>query len=158
MSMTKRSSDQIAKRLAAIAPEIKARVAPALVKGAEEVAGKARQLAEASRDTGDLIESIQVTPPGGTTPPYAEGGATATAHELQALVTVGDKDNRHSHLVEFGTVERHHKDGHPTGTMPARPFMLPAWRLAKARVERRVQTAIRRGIKDALANGGPDAA
>lgn len=158
MSITRQTSEAIAKRLAAIAPEIKAKVAPAVLKGAEDVADRARQLAEASRRTGDTLESITVTGPGQTTPPYAQGGQTAQAGELQALVTVGNADVRTAHLIEFGTVERQHKDGHSTGKVEAKPFMLPAWRLARARVERRIQGAIRRGIKDALANGGTDAA
>ena len=51
-SITKQSSDALAKRLAAIPQEIIARVQPAIVKGAQEVAEDARTLAEASRDTG----------------------------------------------------------------------------------------------------------
>lgn len=156
MSVTRQSSDALAKRLAAIAPEIKARVLSALVKSAEEVADKARALAEASRRTGDTIESIAVTGPGQTTPGYAQGGQSVQAGELQALVTVGNPDVRTAHLVEFGTGERQHADGASTGTMPAKPFLLPAWRLSKARVQRRIQTAISRGVKDAIAagNGG----
>lgn len=154
MGITKQSSDALAKRLAAIAPEIKAKVAPAVLKGAEEVADKARALAEASRLTGETIESIEVTGPGQTTPPYAQGGATAQAHELQALVTVGNNDVRTAHLIEFGTAERQHKDGTPTGKVEAQPFMLPAWRLAKTRVERRINRAIGAGIKAAVNGGG----
>lgn len=72
MSITRQSSDRLAKRLAAVAPEIKAKLVPALIKSAEEVADKARALAEASRRTGETIESITVTAPGGTSPAYAE--------------------------------------------------------------------------------------
>lgn len=157
MSATKKSSDALAKQLEAILPEIKARLVPALVKSAEEVAGRAKTLAEASRRTGSLIESIAVTGPGETTPPYAEGGQSATLGELQAVVTAGDTDNRHGHLVEFGTEARAKKSGASTGKMPAKPFMLPAWRLSKARTERRISRAINAGIKDAANNGGSDA-
>lgn len=153
MSVTKQSSDALAKRLAAIPEEIKQKLVPALVKSAEEVAGRAETLAEASRRSGGLIESIAVTKPGETTPPYGQGGASAQAGELQALVTVGDTDNRHGHLVEFGTQERHHKDGSSTGKMPAQPFLLPAWRLSKARIQRRINRAINAGIKEAIGNG-----
>ena len=76
---------------------------------------------------------------------------------MQALVTVGNADVRTAHLIEFGTAERQHKDGTPTGKVEPRPFLLPAWRLAKTRVERRIQTAIRRGIKASL-KVGTDAA
>lgn len=153
MSITRKSSEALAKRLAAIAPEIKAKLVPALVKSAEEVADKARALAEASRRTGETIESITVTPPGGTTPAYAQGGQSARAHELQALVTVGSPEVRTAHLIELGTGERHHKDGTPTGKVEAQPFMLPSWRLSKARVERRINRAINAGVKAAVAGG-----
>lgn len=33
----------------------------------------------------------------------------------------------HAHLVEFGTGPRFHKDGSPTGQMPALPFLRPAY-------------------------------
>lgn len=33
----------------------------------------------------------------------------------------------HAHLVEFGTGPRFHKDGTPTGQMPALPFLRPAY-------------------------------
>ncbi|MDK3017623.1 HK97-gp10 family putative phage morphogenesis protein [Pseudodonghicola flavimaris] len=37
-------------------------------------------------------------------------------------------DAPHAHLYEFGTGERvHKKNGKSVGTMPARPFMRPAW-------------------------------
>lgn len=158
MSITKQSSDALAARLAAIAPQIRAKLVPALVKSAEEVAGRAEALAEASRRSGSLIDSIAVTKPGETTPAYAEGGASVQAGELQALVTVGNTDARHGHLVEFGTEPRQHKDGSSTGKMPAQPFLLPAWRLSKTRVERRIARAITAGIKAAAAgNGGGDA-
>lgn len=156
MSVTRQSSDALAKRIAAVAPEIRDKLVPALIQSAEEVARKARALAEASRRTGDLIESITATPPGQTTPAYAQGGASITTHGLQAVVTAGDQDNRHGHLVEFGTEARHHAHGTSTGTMPAQPFLLPSWRLSKTRVERRLQRAVNAGVKAAVAagNGG----
>jgi hypothetical protein len=70
------------------------------------------------------------------------------------VVTVGSTDVRTAHLVEFGTKERGHKDGTPTGQVTAQPFILPAWRLVRARVERRLQRSVRAGIRAALAVQG----
>lgn len=39
-----------------------------------------------------------------------------------------------AHLVEFGTRERFKKSGQPTGTMPAQPFLRPAWDSSKGAV------------------------
>lgn len=149
MSITRLSSDALAKRLAALPTELVAKIQPAIVKSVNEVAADARTLAEASRNTGSLVESIEATGPNQTTPAYATEGGKRTAHPLQGFVTAGSPDARHGHLVEFGTEERHHKDGTSTGIMPAKPFLLPAWRLNRARVERRLNTAIRKAIREA---------
>lgn len=150
MSITKQSSDALARRLAALPAEIKAKVQPALVRSVNEVAADARTLAEASRRSGSLVESIEATGPGQTTPAFATEGGQRTAHDLQAFVTAGSPEVRHGHLVEFGTAERQHKDGTSTGKMPAKPFLLPAWRLNQARVQRRINRAINAGIKEAV--------
>lgn len=139
MSRNKTLTEQSAaleKRLAAIPQEILEALRPALIKSGEEVAGNMRALAEASRDTGALIDSITVTGPGETTPAYAEGGGKRTAGPNQVLVTVGNEDVRHGHLIEFGTIKTE-----------AQPFMLPGFRLAKARVERRIKRAITNALK-----------
>ena len=147
MSVTRQSSEALSKRLASAPQALIDALRPALIRSADEVAGKARQLAEVSVDTGGTRDSITATPPGSTTPPYAQGGATVTTHDLQAVVTAGDPDNRVAHLVEFGTDDRHHKDGKSVGAMPPTPFMLPAWRLSRKRVEGRLKRAVRAAVK-----------
>lgn len=149
MSITRQSSEALAKRLAALPRAIVAKVQPAIANSVTEVAADARTLAQASRRSGDLLESIEATGPNQTTPAYASEGGQRTAHELQGFVTAGDTDAHHGHLVEFGTQERHQKDGTSTGKMPALPFLLPAWRLNRARVQRRINTAINRAIREA---------
>lgn len=135
MSITK-DSKKLEARLKAIPKEVLEGVRPALIKSAEEVAGNMRTLAPVNE--GDLKESITVTAPGDMTPAYAEGGGKRTAGPQQALVTAGNENVRHGHLLEFGTVK-----------MEAQPFMLPGWRLAKARVTRRISRAIGQAIKKA---------
>lgn len=123
---------------------------PALIKSGEEIAADMRQLAESSRRSGDLIESIYVTGPGETTPAHSADGGQRTAGEYEVIVTAGDSDTRHSHLVEGGTAERQHADGTPTGTMPAKPFFNPAYRLNRDRIRRRLRRIINRAIRDAI--------
>lgn len=144
-------SEELARKLAGIPAEVLQALRPALTKSVHEIAADARALAESSRRTGALAESIEATAPGETTPPFASGGGRLTAGPNQAFVTAGDTDARHGHLVEFGTEERHHQDGTSTGTMPAEPFLLPAWRLNKARADRRLKKAISDGTKKAVA-------
>ncbi len=124
------------KRLEAIPAEILEALRPVLMQSGEEIATGMKALAESSRDTGALIDSIAVTGPGETTPAYAEGGGRRTAGPNQVLVTVGNPDVRYGHLVEFGSVKAE-----------AQPFMLPAFRLAKPRVTRRITRAIGKAIR-----------
>ncbi|WP_127559065.1 HK97-gp10 family putative phage morphogenesis protein [Nioella ostreopsis] len=129
-------SEKLDLRLSAIPAEVLAELRPALVKGANEVADNMRALVPVKE--GKLHDSIEVTGPGETTPPYAAGGGSVTAKPNQALVTVGNEDVRTGHLQEFGTV--HHD---------AQPFMRPGFRIAKPRVFRRIQRAISKAIKNA---------
>lgn len=144
-------SEALARRLAAIPDDILDALRPALTRSVAEIAADARALAEASRRSGALVESIAETAPGETTPAFASDGGQRTAGPTEAFVTAGSPEARHGHLVEFGTGERQHKDGTSTGTMPAAPFLLPAWRLNRARVERRIKRAISQGARKAVA-------
>ncbi|WP_439559900.1 HK97 gp10 family phage protein [Roseinatronobacter sp.] len=144
-------SEALAKRLAGIPDEMLIALRPALTRSVADIAADARALAEGSRRSGALVESIAETAPGETTPAFASGGGTRTAGPNEAFVTAGSPEARHGHLVEFGTGERFHTDGTPTGTMPAAPFLLPAWRLNRARVERRIKRAISAAAKKAVA-------
>ena len=143
-------ADEISRKLERAKHEASEKLRLALIKSGEEVAADMRQLAEASRRSGDLIESIHVTGPGETTPAHSADGGQRTAGEYEVLVTSGDSDTRHSHLVEGGTGERQHKDGTPTGTMPAKPFFNPAYRLNRDRIRRRLRRIINKAIKDAI--------
>ena len=127
-------SRRLAARLDALPQEIIEALRPALVRSADEVAANMTGLAP--RDEGDLIASIAVTPPGGTTPPYAAGGGSRTAGPNEAFVTVGNTDVRYAHIIEFGRVGA-----------AAQPFMRPGWRLARARIERRLKRAISAVVK-----------
>jgi len=139
-SLTGQSRD-LEKRLSAIPAAILEALRPALMRSGAEVAGTMRALAEASRDTGALIDSIAVTGPGETTPPYAAGGGKRTANANQVLVTVGNEGMRHGHFVEFGTSK-----------VEAQPFMRPAIRINKPRFDRRNARTITTAIKAAAKN------
>ena len=133
-----KGSAELEKRLLAIPREVLAELRPALVKGAQDIANAMEALAP--EDTGDLVHTITVPGPGGTTPAYASGGGSVYIADNVAAVTVGSPDMRHGHLQEFGTVNHE-----------AQPFMRPAFRLKKTKVLRRIQSAITKAIKN---NGG----
>ncbi|TPW26389.1 HK97-gp10 family putative phage morphogenesis protein [Pararhizobium mangrovi] len=114
-------------------------VKPALEKSGEEMANAMRFAAMPSRATGKLIESIAVTLPGETTPPYSQPGGSRVAGPFEAIVTAGNKDVRYAHLVEYGTSKAE-----------AQPYFWPVYRLLKARATRRITRAINKSIKEAF--------
>lgn len=131
-------SDQLArlsKRLEAVPKAVREAVKPALQKSGDELAAMMKQLAP--KDTGALAESIAVTLPGESTPPYSQPGGSKVAADNQVLVTAGNSKVRYPHLVEYGTAHAH-----------AQPYFWPAFRLSKARIERRIKRAISKSVKD----------
>jgi HK97 gp10 family phage protein len=115
-------------------------IRPALMQSGEELAGAMRRLAEASRDSGDLIESITVTGPGEQTPPYSQPGGSRVAGEAEVLVAVGNSDVRYPHLVEYGTADTE-----------AQPFFWPAYRLLRKRLQGRIKRAAAKAVREELA-------
>lgn len=120
-------------RIERIPSVIREELKPTLEESAGELSGMVAHLAEPSRDTGELSDSIAVTPPGGTTPAYSQPGGSRTAHDLEMIVTVGNSDVRYPHLVEYGTAEA-----------SAQPFFWPAVRVLRKRINGRTNRAIRK--------------
>lgn len=130
------SLESLKKRLEAIPKNVREAVKPALQKSGEELAGAMKTLAEPSRDTGKLIDSIQMTIGGQFTPAYSQPGGSTLVPENAVAITVGDEQVRYAHLVEYGTAKAH-----------AQPYFWPAYRLYKARIKRRITTAINKAVK-----------
>jgi HK97 gp10 family phage protein len=122
------------RRLEAIPQQVRTAVVPALVLSATEIADGMKALAP--RDTGALVESITVTPPGGTTPAYSQPGGSRQVLGNQVAITAGNSAVRYAHLVEYGTESAH-----------AQPFFWPAYRLYRARATRRIKRAISKAVK-----------
>lgn len=131
-----KQTDRLKKRLAAIPKAVKLAVQPALIQSGNELASRMKALAPV--DTGDLRDSIAVTLPGQSTPPYSQPGGSRTAGETEVLVTVGNDDVRYPHLVEYGTAEA-----------SAQPFFWPAFRLTRKRITNRIKRAVSKAVKEA---------
>lgn len=139
--MANKSGNGLAETMAAfdrIARAPREAVLPALIKSGNELAAAQKVLAETSRDTGALIDSIEVTAPGQHTPPFSQPGGSRVAGETEVLVTVGDEDVRYAHLVEYGTANA-----------DAQPFFWPALRLLRKRLQNRIKRAAKKAVKDA---------
>ncbi|WP_026479339.1 HK97-gp10 family putative phage morphogenesis protein [Ahrensia sp. 13_GOM-1096m] len=125
------------KRMKAVPKAVRENVKPALNKSGQELVATMRTLAEASRDSGDLIDSILMTEGGQKTPPYSQPGGSTIVPEHAVAVTVGNSDVRYPHLVEYGSKNA-----------PAQPFFWPAVRTTKKRITGRIKRSISKAVKD----------
>ena len=105
-----------------------------LIKCAEQTAAAMRQLAP--EDEGDLKESITVTLPGQSTPPYSQPGGNRVAAENEVIITAGSEDVRYPHMIEHGTSK-----------MDAQPYFWPAYRLFRDKIKRQTAAAFGRTAK-----------
>jgi len=141
------------RRLKAIPQAAKDAVQPALLKAGTQLADDMRHLAERSRDSGALIESITVTPAGHTTPAHSQPGGTQVVPENAVVVTAGNNAVRYAHLVEFGTAAHMNRGLFP-GTRnpgaPAQPFFWPAVRLTRKKVTSAIKRAVAKAVRKAI--------
>ena len=124
------------RRMAAIPKAARTAVGPALVRSGDEIAGLMKMLAPV--DEGHLRDSITVTGPGQTTPPYSQPGGSMVVPENAAAITVGNTDVRYAHLQEYGTTFH-----------PAHPFFWPGFRLGRKRALDRIKRAVGKAIREA---------
>ena len=110
-------------------------IVPAILKSAEELAAAQRALAPV--DTGALRDSITVTAPGQSTPPYSMEGGLRMANPTEAIVTAGNSKVRYAHLVEYGTKNSE-----------AHSFFWSAYRLLRARLKNRVNRTAKKAVND----------
>jgi HK97 gp10 family phage protein len=139
--MANKSDNGLAETLAAIdriARAPREALVAALAKEANKFADTAEGFAQSSRDSGALIDSISVTLPGRSTPPYPQPGGSRIAGETEVIVTAGDSDVRYAHLVEYGTSDTE-----------AQPFFWPAYRLLKTGMKANINRAVKKAVKDA---------
>ncbi len=147
--------DKLNRKLKAIPKNAKTEARKSVVQGAREVANLQQNLVP--YDEGELDDSIVVTEPGGTTPPYSQPGGSLVAGPEQAIITAGNTKVRYPHLVEYG-VKEHRAGGMFEGAtipaIPAQPYFWPAWRALRRRVKSRVTRNINKSIKAAAQAGG----
>lgn len=127
--------DRLRKRLDAIPKTVREAVAPALNRSGDELAGRMKQIVPV--ESGDLRQSIEVTPGGSSTPPYSQPGGSMIVPENAVAVTVGNSKVRYGHLVEYGTLHAH-----------AQPFFWVSVRLLRKRITNRVKRSISKAVKD----------
>lgn len=129
---------RIQQRLNAIPKRVKEAAAAAALPVAEAIASDMRHFALSSKDSGALIESIEVTPAGQSTPAYSQPGGSTIVPEGAAMITAGNTDVRYPHLIEYG---------HSGKGGQAQPFFWPAVRANKRKALNSMNRAIRKAIK-----------
>jgi hypothetical protein len=106
------------------AVEIRKTLSASLMEAAEPMAKAAR--AGAPRKTGRMYETIDVAKTLSRRQ-RRQANKYAADNPTNATVFIGAKPIGPSILLEFGTTARHWKSGKSTGSVPARPFMRPAF-------------------------------
>lgn len=127
---------RIQQRLNAIPQKLRDRMKVVTREEAEKLADDMRHFALSSKDTGDLINSIHVTPAGQSTPPYSQPGGSTVVPETAAMVTAGNADVRYPHLIEYGTSKA-----------DAQPYFWPAVRANRKQTLARIRREIRKVVK-----------
>nr|WP_196107489.1 MULTISPECIES: HK97-gp10 family putative phage morphogenesis protein [unclassified Ochrobactrum] len=121
-------------RLSAIPGKVKEAAIKAVMSQAKLMAKEMKEKAPAK--TGKLRESIVVTGPDKSTPPYSQPGGQVVIPETTAAVTAGNKDVRYAHLVEYGTKKAKEQ-----------PFFWPTVRSRNPKARKAIKAAISREIK-----------
>lgn len=114
------------------------RVQPVILQQAQRIEDAVE--AAAPERTGDLLTSVAVTSPGGTTPAHSMRGSRPL-HALEAAVTAGNSSVRYGHLVEHG-------HGGPKAAKP-HPFFFPAANARRRAARSAISRAVRAAIKEA---------
>lgn len=147
--MAVKGMDKLRARFERIPKAVREAAKVSVVQGATEIASLQKRLAPV--DDGDLKNSITVTPPGKSTPPYSQPGGQRVAKPTEAIITAGNTKVRYAHLVEFG-VAPHVNGGIFEGTQhpgtKAQPFFWPSYRALKKRARSRATRSINKAIKN----------
>jgi len=128
---------RLQQRLAKLPKAVKQAAYAETMKAAEELAAKMKALAPV--DSGDLRDSIAITPGGQPTPPHSQPGGSHIVPENVVAITAGDTDVRYAHLVEYGTEKSE-----------AQPFFWPAVRLGRKKAAARIKRGMRKAIKETM--------
>ena len=108
-----------------------------------------RHVSEANQDNAqEIVRVARVLVPAGKTA-RAKAAIKAIPQGDGQLIDFGPL----SKILEGGTEERQHKDGHRTGKGPKIPFVSPAMKATYKKRRARTRKAIRDAVKEAQGNG-----
>lgn len=112
---------------------IKATLKRALLQAAQPIALDAMSRAPRGKSTGHPHMADKISVSATLSRRQKSGEPGASTKDTEARVYVGAAPRGPAVLVEFGTGNRKTKSGKSTGSMPAEPFMRPAWEAGKTK-------------------------
>lgn len=112
---------------------IKATLKRTLLKVAQPAAADAQRRAPRGKERGKphMADKIAVSTTLSRRQKRSRGWSAGENDGNTAHVYMGAAPKGPAVLAEFGTQRRHHKNGKDVGSMPAEPFMRPAWEAHK---------------------------
>lgn len=135
---------KFAERLRSLPQLIERHVKPVMASSADEIVRAMQSLAP--NHLKNKISWTWGAPPAGTTVMLHLG--EADVDDFRITIYCSD---RRAHWWEFGTADRYQKTtGRYSGRITAQPFFYPAFRLLRAKSRRRIRTAVRKAIKEAM--------
>lgn len=144
---------ELLRKLADLPEAARKEIGKAIKQGADEIVAAQKRIVP--KKTGALAASI-VASTGANVPKYASVGRAGTSGggagdpELTVVISAGNSNARHAHLVEFG-VAPHINGGLFSGSQhpgtKAQPFFYPVYRSYKKRVKSRVSRATTKAAK-----------
>ena len=136
--------EALTKRLRELVPDVEQEAAQAQLEAAEELAEAIEMRAPLGHgdDAGDYRASIK----GGRLADNP-GPAVFGSRETKDKNATGVFASYKWRWLEFGTAERHKKNGASSGKMPAHPHIFPTYRQHQKRIKRKVANAINRAVR-----------
>lgn len=128
MSFEVEGTEEIIRKLKALGDKAQSVIGPATKAGAEVV--KAEIEARAPEDSGDLKNEGFETKPG-----------SMRDEAANTVVTLSDRSFERAFWQEFGAPDRERG-----GTLPARPFIRPAFEAKKDQAAKTVEAALKRAL------------
>lgn len=126
--------DRLQRRLKKIPKAVKEATQPAITAAANDIASVMKILVPV--DSGDLLDSIAVTPGGQKSPAYSQPGGATVVPENAALITAGNAKARYPHLVEYGTQ-----------AAPAQPYFWPGYRFGRKKAAQKIKRGMSKAIR-----------
>lgn len=144
MTATILNAERLLRKLQAMPSKVKEAIRQAMADQADEIVAMMRRLAP------DHIRPTIAWRWGKRAPAGSMSVATVGG-KGDLTITIYAKEWT-AHWFEFGTAERFHETGHPTGKITAQPFFYVSWRANRKSARAKIRAALRKAAKEVAAS------